>query len=153
MRVIYVDNNATTQVAPEVMEEMLPYFHDLYGNPSSMHTFGGQVEQKLRQAREKVASLIGATPDEIVFTSCGSESDNTAIRSAIASYPDRKHIITTTQVLETAGGSLPLNSNDRSPTLFMGTPRRSENTSIPRPVPAAHLSFIKKLATLPFSSH
>jgi len=95
MNVIYVDNNATTQVAPEVMEEMLPYFHDLYGNPSSMHTFGGQVEQKLREAREKVASLIGATPDEIVFTSCGSESDNTAIRSAIASYPDRKHIITT----------------------------------------------------------
>jgi len=95
MNVIYVDNNATTQVAPEVMEEMLPYFHDLYGNPSSMHTFGGQVEQKLREAREKVASLIGATPDEIVFTSCGTESDNTAIRSAIASYPDRKHIITT----------------------------------------------------------
>jgi cysteine desulfurase len=95
MNVIYLDNNATTQVAPEVMEEILPYFHDLYGNPSSMHTFGGQVEQKLRQAREKVASLIGATPDEIVFTSCGSESDNTAIRSAIASYPDRKHIITT----------------------------------------------------------
>ncbi len=95
MNVIYVDNNATTQVAPEVMEEILPYFHDLYGNPSSMHTFGGQVEQKLRQAREKVASLIGAIPDEIVFTSCGSESDNTAIRSAIASYPDRKHIITT----------------------------------------------------------
>ena len=95
MNVIYVDNNATTQVAPEVMEEMLPYFHALYGNPSSMHTFGGQVEQKLREAREKVASLIGATPDEIVFTSCGSESDNTAIRSAIASYPDRKHIITT----------------------------------------------------------
>ena len=95
MNVIYVDNNATTQVAPEVMEEMLPYFHDLYGNPSSMHTFGGQVEQKLRQAREQVASLIGAIPDEIVFTSCGSESDNTAIRSAIASYPDRKHIITT----------------------------------------------------------
>ena len=95
MNVIYLDNNATTQVAPEVMEEMLPYFHDLYGNPSSMHTFGGQVEQKLRQAREKVASLIGATRDEIVFTSCGSESDNTAIRSAIASYPDRKHIITT----------------------------------------------------------
>ncbi len=95
MNVIYLDNNATTQVAPEVMEEILPYFHDLYGNPSSMHTFGGQVEQKLRQAREKVASLIGAIPDEIVFTSCGSESDNTAIRSAIASYPDRKHIITT----------------------------------------------------------
>jgi cysteine desulfurase len=95
MKVIYVDNNATTQVAPEVLEEMLPYLHDLYGNPSSMHTFGGQVTHKLREARERVASLIGATPDEIVFTSCGTESDNTAIRSAIASYPDRKHIITT----------------------------------------------------------
>ncbi len=95
MKVIYVDNNATTQVAPEVLEEMLPYFHDLYGNPSSMYSFAGDVAQKLKEARERVATLIGATPDEIVFTSCGTESDNTAIRSAIASYPDRRHIITT----------------------------------------------------------
>ncbi|NVM22952.1 MAG: cysteine desulfurase NifS, partial [Desulfobacterales bacterium] len=95
MKVIYADNNATTQVAPEVLEEMLPYFHELYGNPSSMHSFGGQVEQKLEGARKRVAGLIGAAPEEIVFTSCGTESDNTAIRVAISSHPDRKHIITT----------------------------------------------------------
>ena len=95
MKVVYVDNNATTQVAPEVLEEMLPYFHDLYGNPSSMHSFGGQVGAKLKEARQKMASLIGATPDEILVTSCGSESDNTAIRATLESYPDKKHIITT----------------------------------------------------------
>ncbi len=95
MKVIYTDNNATTQVSREVLEEMLPYYHDLYGNPSSMHSFGGQVAGQLERAREKVASLIGATPDEIVFTSCGTESDNTAIHTAIASHPDKKHIITT----------------------------------------------------------
>ncbi|HUU41321.1 MAG TPA: cysteine desulfurase NifS [Desulfatiglandales bacterium] len=95
MKTIYLDNNATTQVAPEVLEEMLPYFRDLYGNPSSMHDFGGQVAKKIEEAREKVANLIGATPDEIIFTGCGTESDNTAIRAAIASHPDRKHIITT----------------------------------------------------------
>jgi cysteine desulfurase len=95
MAVIYVDNNATTQVAPEVLEEMTPYFHDLYGNPSSMHTFGGQVADKLKEAREKVASLIKAEPDEILFTSCGTESDNTAIQAAIASNPTKRHIVTT----------------------------------------------------------
>jgi len=94
MKVVYVDNNATTQVAPEVLEEMLPYFHDLYGNPSSMHSFGGQVATRLKDARQKVADLIRATPDEILVTSCGTESDNTAIRAALASYPDKKHIIT-----------------------------------------------------------
>ena len=95
MKVIYTDNNATTQVAPEVLEEMLPYFHELYGNPSSMHTFGGRVGHKLKEARAKVASLIGASPEEIIFTSCGTESNNTAIQAAIRSYPDKKHIITT----------------------------------------------------------
>jgi cysteine desulfurase len=95
MKVVYVDNNATTQVAPEVLEEMLPYFHDFYGNPSSMHSFGGQVGAKLKEARQKMAGLIGATPDEILVTSCGSESDNTAIRATLESYPDKKHIITT----------------------------------------------------------
>jgi len=95
MKVIYMDNNATTQVAPEVLGEMLPYFHDLYGNPSSMHSFGGQVGEALKQARERVADLIGASPEEILFNSCGTESDNTAIRAAIASQPDKKHIITT----------------------------------------------------------
>lgn len=94
MNTVYFDNNATTQVAAEVLEAMLPYFRDLYGNPSSMHTFGGQVGQKIRAAREQVAALIGASSDEIIFTSCGSESDNTAIHSALATQPEKKHIIT-----------------------------------------------------------
>ena len=95
MNTIYMDNNATTKVAPEVLEEMLPYFSNLYGNPSSMHTFGGNVGYKIKEARAKVASLIGATPEEIVFTSCGTESDSTAIRAALQSYPDKKHVVTT----------------------------------------------------------
>lgn len=94
MRTIYLDNNATTQVAPEVLEVMLPYFHTLYGNPSSMHSFGGQVAKKIREARQQVASLIGASPDEVIFTSCGTESDNTAIRSALTSQPQKRHIVT-----------------------------------------------------------
>ncbi|MBU4259177.1 MAG: cysteine desulfurase NifS [Proteobacteria bacterium] len=94
MKVIYVDNNATTKVAPEVLQEMLHYFSEFYGNPSSMHSFGGQVGLKLKEARAKIANLIGAEPDEILFTSCGTESDSTAIRAAIISNPDKKHIIT-----------------------------------------------------------
>lgn len=94
MTTIYLDNNATTQVAADVLAVMLPYFGNLYGNPSSMHTFGGQVGIRIREARERVATLIGASPEEIIFTSCGTESDNTAIRSALASYPNRKHIVT-----------------------------------------------------------
>jgi cysteine desulfurase len=94
VNVIYVDNNATTQVAPEVLEEMLPYFNEYYGNPSSMHTFGGMVEQKIVEARERLTGLLGASPDEIIFTSCGTESDSTAIRAAILSNPNKKHILT-----------------------------------------------------------
>jgi cysteine desulfurase len=94
MNVVYLDNNATTQVASEVLEAMLPYFHDLYGNPSSMHSFGGQVAHNIREARAQVASLIGASPEEIIFTSCGTESDNAAIRSALATHPDKRHIVT-----------------------------------------------------------
>jgi cysteine desulfurase len=94
MKTIYLDNNATTKVADEVLEAMLPYFNELYGNPSSMHTFGGQVGQKIRMAREQVAALLGALPEEIIFTSCGTESDNAAIRSALATRPYKKHIIT-----------------------------------------------------------
>jgi len=94
MKTVYLDNNATTQVAPEVLEAMLPYYSELYGNPSSMHSFGGQVAQKIRDAREQAAALIGATPDEIIFTSCGTESDNAAIRSALATNPEKRHIIT-----------------------------------------------------------
>ena len=94
MNPIYLDNNATTRVAPEVLEEMLPYLGEFYGNPSSMHTFGGQVGRKVRRAREQVAGIINATPEEIIFTSCGTESDNTAIRSALATNPGKRHIVT-----------------------------------------------------------
>ncbi|EFK11025.1 cysteine desulfurase NifS [delta proteobacterium NaphS2] len=94
MKTIYLDNNATTQVAPEVLEEMTPYFHDLYGNPSSAHTFGGQMGKKIREARENAALLLGVEPGEILFTSCGSESDNAAIRSALELNPDKRHIVT-----------------------------------------------------------
>ena len=94
MEVIYVDNNATTKVDPEVLEEMLPYLKEFYGNPSSMHTFGGQVGNKINQARANVADLIGANHEEIVITSCGTESDSTAIWAAILSNPEKKHIIT-----------------------------------------------------------
>ena len=94
MNTIYVDNNATTRVASEVLEVMLPYLNEFYGNPSSMHSFGGNVAHKIKEAREKVASLINASPDEIMFTSCGTESDSTAIHAAISSVPDKKHIIT-----------------------------------------------------------
>jgi cysteine desulfurase len=94
VRPIYLDNNATTRVAPEVLETMLPYFDRLYGNPSSMHFFGGQVARKIREARAQVAALIGAQPEEILFTSCGTESDNAAIRSALAANPQKRHIVT-----------------------------------------------------------
>jgi len=95
MKTIYMDNNATTKVADEVIEEMTPYFGELYGNPSSMHSFGGQVGKKIRQSRERIAALLGCEADEIVFTSCGTESDNTAIRGVLATKPDKRKIITT----------------------------------------------------------
>jgi len=94
MNVIYLDNNATTQVAPEVVQAMLPFYSELYGNPSSMHSFGGGVAVRIKEARENVARLLGAAADEIVFTSCGTESDSTAIRAAIESYPAKKHLVT-----------------------------------------------------------
>ena len=94
MKPVYLDNNATTAIAPEVLDEMLPYLKEFYGNPSSMHTFGGQLHKKLEEARQRVATLIGAEPGEIIFTSCGTESDNSAIMSAVASTPHKRHIIT-----------------------------------------------------------
>lgn len=94
MKEIYLDNNATTKVDEAVFEEMRPYFCELYGNPSSMHFFGGQVQGKVNEARKRVADLLGASPDEIIFTACGTESDNAAIRSALEVFPDRRHVIT-----------------------------------------------------------
>lgn len=93
--VIYLDNNATTAVAPEVREAMMPFFGPLYGNPSSIHTFGGQVMRHVDEARQRLADLVGCHPTEIIFTSCGTESDNAAIASALACYPERRHVITT----------------------------------------------------------
>ncbi len=97
-RVIYLDNNATTRVAPEVIEAMKPFFGDLYGNASSMHSFGGQVRQHVERAREQVAALLGADPSEIVFTSCGTESDNAALRGTVEAFAGRKHHVVTTRV-------------------------------------------------------
>ncbi len=93
--VVYLDNNATTAVAPEVLEAMLPYLRESYGNPSSIHTFGGLVMNRISEAREALARLLGAHPSEIIFTSCGTESDSTAILSALATLPDRRHVVTT----------------------------------------------------------
>lgn len=93
-RLTYLDNNATTAIAPEVFEAMVPYLTELYGNPSSAYAFGKRVGASLIAAREKVAALINADPKEIFFTSCGTESDNTAIWSALRTT-GKKHLITT----------------------------------------------------------
>ncbi len=92
---IYLDNNATTRVDPAVVEEMMPYLTELYGNPSSGYRFGSKVGQALDLARERVAALLGCDPVEIVFTSCGTESTNAAINSALLADRDRQHIVTT----------------------------------------------------------
>jgi len=93
--VIYMDNNATTRIAPEVVDAMMPFLTDCYGNPSSMHTFGGQVGRAVESARAAVAELLGAEPEEIVFTSCGTESDSTAILSALQTFSEQRHVVTT----------------------------------------------------------
>lgn len=92
----YFDNNATTRLSAEALEAMQPYLTELYGNPSSIHSFGSQVGRKIQQAREQVAALLGASdPIEIVFTSCGTEGDNAAIRGLLESRPGKNHIVTT----------------------------------------------------------
>ena len=93
--ICYLDNNATTRVAPEVAEVMQPYFTENWGNPSAAYGFGNRLKKDLDQAREQVASLINAEPQEIIFTSCGTESNNSAIHAALATQPEKKHIITT----------------------------------------------------------
>ena len=94
-RICYLDNNATTRVAPEVRDVMAPFFCDLYGNPSSMHAFGGEVSKFVARAREEVARFINAEPDEIIFTSCATESDNAAIRGAAEALGGKPKIVTT----------------------------------------------------------
>ncbi|MFH0703133.1 MAG: cysteine desulfurase NifS [bacterium] len=94
--IIYFDNNATTRVADEVIEDMLPFLSEKYGNPSSMHYFGGEVGNYIKKARTQVSELIGAAdPHEIIFTSCGTESSNMAIRGLLAANPGKNHIIST----------------------------------------------------------
>lgn len=95
MKTVYVDNNATTKIDPAVLDEMMPCLTDIYGNPSSMHHKGEESGKILALSRERVASLLSARPDEIIFTSCGTESNNTAIRSALRMNPGKTHIVTT----------------------------------------------------------
>jgi cysteine desulfurase len=92
---IYLDNNATTQIDPAVVSEMMPFLTEFYGNPSSAYTFGSKVAKAVLKARQRVASLLGCEPEEILFTSCGTESNNAAITSALSLDPDRQHVITT----------------------------------------------------------
>jgi cysteine desulfurase len=94
-QIIYLDNNATTQLDPAVLEEMLPFLTKYYGNPSSGYGFGTQVRRAINLARERVAALLGCEPGEIVFTSCGTESNNAAVNSALQLDPTRQHIVTT----------------------------------------------------------
>ena len=97
MKSVYLDNNATTRVAPEVLDAMMPYLTLLYGNPSSMHSFGGRMGHDVDQARAQIAQLIGADPDSVYFTAGGSESDNLAIRGALEALDgERRHLVTTT---------------------------------------------------------
>ncbi len=93
--IYYFDNNATTQVAPEVVEAMLPFLREYWGNPSSTYTFGRQLGVHLDEARARIAALINAEPREVVFTSCGTESNNSAIHSALTTQPDKRHVLTT----------------------------------------------------------
>lgn len=93
--VYYFDNNATTRVAPEVVDAMIPFLREFWGNPSSAYSFGNQVAKHIEGARAKVATLINADPREIIFTSCGTESNNTAIHSALVTNPNKRHFLTT----------------------------------------------------------
>ncbi len=94
-RIYYFDNNATTRVAPEVVTAMMPFITERWGNASSAYSFGNQVVKDLDLAREQVAALIGADPREIVFTSCGTEANNTALHSALITQPGKRHVLTT----------------------------------------------------------
>jgi cysteine desulfurase len=91
----YFDNNATTRVAPEVVDAMIPYLRELWGNPSSAYAFASEIHKGVEKAREQVAALVHADPKEVIFTSCGTESNNTAIHSALRTQPAKKHVVTT----------------------------------------------------------
>ena len=124
---IYLDNNATTRVAPEVLDAMKPYLGELFGNPSSSHTLGREMKRAIEHSREQVATLIGAAdPSEIVFTSCGSESDNWAIRGVLATQPHRKHIVTTQVEHEAVRSLCRLLENEGYEVTWLGVDQNGE---------------------------
>lgn len=124
---IYLDNNATTRVAPEVLDAMQPYLGEFFGNPSSAHALGREMKRAVEQAREEVASLIGAAePSEIVFTSCGSESDNWAIRGLLATRPEKKHIVTTLVEHEAVRNLCRLLENEGYEVTWLGVDQNGE---------------------------
>src|SRR6266481_4027028 len=93
--IYYFDNNATTKVAPEVVDAMVPFLKEHWGNPSSAYSFGHRVTKNVEEARAQVAALINADPREIIFTSCGTESNNSALHSALVTHPEKRHVLTT----------------------------------------------------------
>lgn len=124
---IYLDNNATTQVAPEVLDAMQPYLSKFFGNPSSAHTLGREMKQAVENAREQVAGLLGAADaSEIVFTSCGSESDNWAIRGVLAMQPSKRHIVTTQVEHEAVRNLCRLLENDGYEVTWLGVSETGE---------------------------
>ena len=124
---IYLDNNATTRVAPEVLDAMHPYLGQLFGNPSSAHALGREMKRAVEQAREQVASLIGAADvNEVVFTSCGSESDNWAIRGVLATRPEKKHIVTTLVEHEAVRNLCHLLENEGYEVTWLGVDQNGE---------------------------
>jgi len=124
---IYLDNNATTRVAPEVFDAMHPFLSDVFGNPSSAHTLGREMKRAIDDSREQVATLIGASDtSEIVFTSCGSESDNWAIRGVLATRPEKKHIVTTLVEHEAVRNLCRLLENDGYEVTWLGVDHNGE---------------------------
>jgi len=126
-KMIYLDNNATTQVAPEVLDAMQPYLSKFFGNPSSAHTLGREMKKAVENAREQVAGLLGAADaSEIVFTSCGSESDNWAIRGVLAMQPSKRHIVTTQVEHEAVRNLCRLLENDGYEVTWLGVSETGE---------------------------
>lgn len=124
---IYLDNNATTRVAPEVLDAMKPYLGEFFGNPSSSHTLGREMKRAVENSREQVATLIGAAePSEIVFTSCGSESDNWAIRGVLAAQPRKKHVVTTEVEHEAVRSLCRLLENEGYEVTWLGVDQNGE---------------------------
>ena len=127
---IYLDNNATTRVAPEVLDAMKPYLSEFFGNPSSAHALGREMKRAVEHARDQVASLIGAAESsEIVFTSCGSESDNWAIRGILGAQAEKRHVVTTMVEHEAVRNLCKLLENEGYEVSWLGVERRRRTRS------------------------